>query len=54
MAQLRGCLVGESLKLVEGHTEVGGAWKELERQYGSKDIAVVTTKQKLLNLQLRG
>ena len=27
---------------------------ELERRYGSKDLAVVTTKQKLLSLQLRG
>ena len=47
MAQLRACLAGESLKLVEGHTEVGDAWKELERRYGSKDLAVVITKQKL-------
>ena len=53
MAQLRGCLVRESLKLVEGSTEVGEAGKELERRYGSKDLAVVTTKRKLLSLQLR-
>ena len=41
------------MKLVEGSTEVGEARKELERRYGSKDLAVVTTKQKLLSLQLR-
>ena len=54
MAQLRARLSGEPLKLVEGHTEVAGAWKELERRYGSKDLAVVTSRQKLLNLTLKG
>ena len=54
MAQLRARISGEPLKLIEGHTEVAGAWKELERRYGSKDLAVVTSRQKLLNLTLKG
>ena len=54
MAQLRTHLSRDPLRLVEGHTEVAGAWKELERRYGSKDLAVVTSRQKLISLQLRG
>ena len=55
MAQLRrSMLTTEARKVLEGITCVEEAWQELGRRFGSGEIAIVSAKQELFSLHLKG
>jgi hypothetical protein len=55
LAQLLRCMTSmDTKKDVEGHTSVEEAWLELSRRYGSRDMAIASAKDNLLNIKLQG
>ena len=54
LAQLRKKLPAEACRLIEGHTTMEEAWRELERRYGAVDMAVLSARHRLLSVKLQG
>ena len=54
LAQLRKHLPELARKLIQGYTNIGDAWLELERRYGSRECAIISAREKLMSIHLKG
>ena len=54
LAQLRKHIPETARKLIQGYMDIKEAWMELERMYGSRESAIISARDKLMNVILKG